>query len=85
MHGGAVATFESCTRVERLRLFDIFHSLAEAPHQDGESQIKDETGRPNEVKDFGKWRVTFWADGATKELRIVRIEKLPSRRRIHRR
>ena len=65
-------------------LLDLFERLAEAPHSAGDYQVRDKTGRDHEVKIFGRWQVTFWCDAPVKELRIVRLDKLPFASRVRR-
>jgi hypothetical protein len=71
--------FDCLTKRERGRLLGILDRLAESPHIPGDLQIKDRTGRVNEVKDFGLWRVTYWTDSPVHEVRIVDIERLHRR------
>ena len=68
--------FDCLTKRERGRLLDIFDQMAEFPHIEGHARIKDKTGRANEVKDFGGWRITFWVDGPVHEVRIADVERL---------
>ena len=66
-------------------LLDLFQRLAAAPHQDGDYHVRAKDGRSHEVGIFGRWQVTFWCDGAVKELRVVRLDKLPFATRVRRR
>jgi hypothetical protein len=71
--------FDCLTRRERGRLIDIFDQLAEFPNVEGDTRITDRSGRVNEVKDFGVWRITFWVDGPVHEMRITDVERLSVR------
>ena len=59
---------------QREELIRAFRLLASDPFQQGESLFKDLTGRDIQKKRFGRWVVSFWADHAVKELRIVGIQ-----------
>ncbi len=61
---------------ERQFLDDIFQFLAENPHFRGDYQEPDEDERPRTVFLRGRFLVTFWADDAAKEIRVVRVEKI---------
>ena len=60
---------------QRGQFVQIFRSLAENPFQRGEQTFKDSTQREIQKKRFGGWLVSYWADHAVKELRIVGIQK----------
>jgi hypothetical protein len=78
-----VEIFHEQSARTRQWLLDLFGRMATNPHAKGQWEIRDASGRNNEVATFGRWQVTYWCDGAVKELRIVRIVKLPSVRRSH--
>jgi hypothetical protein len=40
-------------------LLDLFARLAASPHAEGQAQIRDASGRNNEVAIFGRWQVTY--------------------------
>jgi hypothetical protein len=52
----------------------ILLELADHPFQSGDFRESDESGRPLEVKEYGCWVVTYHADHAIKELRVIEIE-----------
>jgi len=49
-------------------------ALAANPHQKGDFEANDDTGRSIQVKVVGAFLVSFWADAFVKELRIINIE-----------
>lgn len=61
---------------DRRMLNAWFDELARQPFTNGHFREMDNAGRPREVAIKGKYAVTFWADHAAKELRIVRVETI---------
>jgi hypothetical protein len=59
---------------ERERLLQIFDGLARHPFEAGDFRESGLTGREYEVKLFDDLLVTWWADHAAREVRIVRLE-----------
>ena len=53
-----------------------FELLASDPYRPGDYREKDAEGRDMEVILVGKFLLTYWADHAVKELRIVRAESV---------
>lgn len=64
--------FSNVSRKDRERLLRIFDSLAYDPYQQ-ETAFTLRSGRKVQVKRFQKWLVTFWADHAVKEVKIIEI------------
>lgn len=60
-------------REELLRIFDF---LGADPFVEGGSIQRDSSGRPCQVKRFGPWTVTFWAEHLAKEVHILDVERL---------
>ena len=58
----------------RQQLLQQFDALAESPFQSGDVQVTEDSGRELQLKVIEPYIVTYWADHATKELRIVSIE-----------
>ena len=58
----------------RQRLLAALDALAANPHQKGDFEANDDTGRSIQVKVVGAFLVSFWADAFVKELRIINIE-----------
>ncbi len=61
---------------ERQMLDDAFQSLADNPFRRGDYQERDEEGRAMEILLKGRFVLTFWADHAVREVRIVRVERV---------
>lgn len=57
-------------------LLRIFGCLARDPLQRGDYVQRSAAGRDLQVKRFGQWLVTYWADQPVLELRIVDLKKL---------
>jgi hypothetical protein len=77
VHDAVVQVFDSSTKSQRLELLGIFQRLAAEPHQTGDYVQTSAEGRQMQVKRFGQWYISFWADHAAAELRIVGLRKLP--------
>ncbi|MBI4023930.1 MAG: hypothetical protein HY360_03055 [Verrucomicrobia bacterium] len=76
VHGAAVDFFASRRLRERAELLDVLRRLTAHPNQRGDATEQDQTSRTLQIKQVGVWRITYWADHAVKELRVVRIERL---------
>ena len=74
LHGDLLELLFNMRRAERKRLTQFFDSLAKKPGTPGDYEETDSVGRLNQVKVMGRWAVTYWADHAVKEVRVVRIE-----------
>jgi hypothetical protein len=61
---------------DRQDLVRGFEWAADNPFSKGDEVAKDETGRPVQLKRFGRWVVGFWADHFACEVRIVAVSKL---------
>ncbi len=66
----------SFSRGQRSRLEVFLDSLAVDPNQRGDFNDVDQTGRTNEAKVLHDLMVTYWADHAAREVRIVDLELL---------
>jgi hypothetical protein len=60
---------------ERRELLDVCEALARNPSRRGAEHVIDETGRTNEVAYTARFRVTYWADHAAKEVRIMDVRR----------
>jgi hypothetical protein len=67
------ALFGSTDRI-RAKAEDIFEFLAAHPLTRGDFEERTPSGRIFQVKVFENLIVTYWADHAVRELRIVRCE-----------
>jgi hypothetical protein len=64
------------SRRPREQFIQIFRRLSEDPHQRGETSFRDSSGREIQKKLFGQWLISFWADHAVQEVRIVGIQRV---------
>ncbi len=74
LHGDLLELLFQMRRTERRRLIQFFDTVAKKPGTPGDYEEADSVGRLNQVKVLGRWAITYWADHAVKELRVVRIE-----------
>lgn len=65
--------FGSSKRI-RAKAEDAFELLSKHPFTDGDFQETSPSGRTHEVKLFGNLIVTYWADHAAREIRVVNCE-----------
>ena len=70
----------SCRFADRRKLLTSLESLKKNPYQSGNFVEHDDTNRPLDVKVFGSFLITYWRDSFVKELRVVEIERIPTRR-----
>jgi hypothetical protein len=70
------AAFYTAKKRERKALLDFFERLARDPFTETEWVVTDAAGRPNCRAAVGRFLVTFWADHAAREVRIVKIERV---------
>lgn len=77
LHRNAARAFFNFHGTERQRLEKVFDSLATDPNQRCDSEVKDATGRPNQVLKCGRWSVVYWLDAFVKEVRVVSLERDP--------
>ncbi len=73
----AVALYRSLRPRERHRLENFFNLLEDRPFLRGETTERDEHGRTVEVALIEKFKEVFWADHAVKEVKILRLERMP--------
>ncbi len=66
---------ERPSRLERERLLSFLESLADNPWKQGDYEERDNVGHPIQIKIIGDYALTYWADHAVKEVKVVRIEK----------
>ncbi|MBC8010508.1 MAG: hypothetical protein H7067_10475 [Burkholderiales bacterium] len=62
--------------VARSRLLEVINQVAAEPFRVGDLQQADPDGRTNEVLLLGDWLVTYWADHAVREVRVVALERV---------
>jgi hypothetical protein len=62
------------SRQQRDRILLFLESLAEFPSTLGDYQDRDDIGRPVQIKIIGNIALTYWADHAVKEVKVIKIE-----------
>ena len=70
----AVHAFTAQNARERERLIAVFDRLALHPFELGDYNESGQSGRIYEVTLIGDLLVTWWADHASREIRVVRLE-----------
>ena len=71
-----VRIFSALGKRQREKLLRVFEQLTENPFQTGDSIQRDHVGRPLQVKRFGEWTVTYWAEHLSEKVHVVAIEHL---------
>ena len=75
LHEWAVLALVSFDNSERRELLDVCAAQARRHGRLGAEQVIDEAGRTNEVVYTAHFRVTYWADHAVKEVRIMDVRR----------
>ena len=68
--------FATAARSEQRRMAVVLEQMKAAPMRRGDLQERDAQGRENEILVVGDWVVTYWPDHATREIRVVRLERV---------
>lgn len=71
---GAVEFLLACRAKQRRQLIRFLDELRANPYLTGDFQEYDDTDRELQVKSHREFLITFWADHATREIRIAHIE-----------
>jgi hypothetical protein len=74
VHGEAVKLLLACPARERRMLLRLLEQLETNPFKEGDFQVKDETGRMQQVIGMAGFLVTYYPDHAVKEVRVTEIE-----------
>ena len=69
-----IASLERHRQADRRRVWQWLDTVVDRPHQDGDFTERDEVGRRLEVTVIGRLSVTWWADHAVKEVKVLEIE-----------
>lgn len=75
LHAQAWQIMAETKATARLNLLAIIDQIAADPFRAGDLQQIDPGGRTNEIVLIGDWLVTFWADHAVREIRVVALER----------
>jgi hypothetical protein len=78
LHGAVMEVIIHLPLRQREQLEAIFRALAADPYQMTGSFFYEPSGRKVQVKFLHPWMISFWADHAVKEVRIVGLKKRPS-------
>jgi hypothetical protein len=60
---------------QRRLILGFLNHLANDPFQTGDYNGKDEVGRSLQIKIIGSHALTYWADHAAQEVKVIKIEK----------
>ena len=77
MRSEAVEFYRSLRRTEKDSLASFFDLLENYPTLKGETTERDDLGRIVEVKFTGKFKVVYWADHPVKEIKVLKLDRLP--------
>jgi len=73
LSGKASAWLVGQSRNAQRKVIALLFQLAEVPSQLGDYSSRDDSGRNIQHMLVGDWHISFWADDAAKEFRIVEI------------
>lgn len=68
--------FADAPKRQRTELLRIFDFLGNDPFLACDWVLKDSGGRPCQVKRFGPWLVTYWAEHIAKKVHVLDVERL---------
>jgi hypothetical protein len=57
----------------RNRLLRLFHELSRDPYRRADFNERDQTGRDIQVLIFQHYAISYWADHAVKELKVIDV------------
>jgi len=63
------------TRQQGDQILSFPETLAVQPSRMGDYQERDDIGRPIQIKIIGDYALTYWADHAVKEVKVIKIER----------
>lgn len=61
---------------QQRQLSDLFFNLADHPHQPGDHESKDDTGRSGQHLCVAHLMISYWPDDSCRELRITEIDQV---------
>ena len=76
LSGEALAFLLSLTKRRQRQVTDLLYRLSEYPHQLGDYESHDDTGRTIQHLRAGSWVISFWSDDSSRELRVTDIDEL---------
>ena len=74
VHSEVLKFLLACPPRDRRELIRFFETLESDPFRAGDFQVRDETGRTQQVMCVRGFLITFYSDHAVKEVRITEIE-----------
>jgi hypothetical protein len=74
---GALESFGSFSRTDRVSVTEKLQFLAEFPLQQPDSQLRNDRGEVLDVKGLGRWLIAYSVDFPAKIIIVVRIIKIP--------
>jgi len=75
LSSSAIGFIYSLRKAKQRKLIDLIYRMAAVPSQIGDYESIDDTGRVIQHIKIGDLIISFWADHAVKEFRIVDIEE----------
>jgi len=76
LSGKASSCLVGLPRKKQRAVIALLFQLAELPSQLGDYSSHDDAGRVIQHLLIGDWHISFWADHASKELRIVELAEV---------
>lgn len=74
--GEALNSLLGCRSSERQRLIQFLDRLSADPFQLGDCEIRPPNDRVYQIKFLAPFKITYWADHAIKEVRVVDLQNL---------
>jgi len=69
-----VLRLEKPSRRDRDLMLNFLEALARDPDAKGDYQEQDEVGRTVQIRVMGHYALTYWADHAVREVKVMKIE-----------
>lgn len=76
LSGKALALLLALKKRQQRQVSDLLYRLGEYPHQLGDYESLDDTGRKIQHLRVGSWVISFWADDSSQELRVTAIDEV---------
>jgi mRNA-degrading endonuclease RelE of RelBE toxin-antitoxin system len=70
-----ILQLERPSRRQRDQILRFLQILADDPTKPGDYEERDDIGRPIQIKIVGDFALTYWADHAVREVKVIQIEK----------
>ena len=69
-----VLRLEKPSRRDRDLVLNFLEALARDPYAKGDYEEQDEVGRTVQIRVMGHYALTYWADHAVREVKVMKIE-----------